>query len=96
MQQLFDGEIFPSEIINHARTNPEYCRLNHTISDEIEYFSEILSENNSERFTKLNEMQSSSSGMYGKECFTYGFRLGAMILIEIFSDRNNHAATGSD
>ncbi|MCL2772963.1 MAG: hypothetical protein FWD71_06400 [Oscillospiraceae bacterium] len=96
LQQLFDGEIFPSENINPTRTNPEYHKINHIISDEINYFSDIFSEKDIERFNKFNEAQNLNSGIYGEECFTYGFRLGASLLIEIFYDINNHRNTDSD
>ena len=87
LQQLFEGEIYPSEDINPGKKNPEYHKINHSIYHEIEYFSEILSENDKDRFDKLNELYGESSGMYGYECFTYGFKLGASLLIEVFYDR---------
>ena len=84
LQQLFDGEIFPSEDISPIKTNPEARKLNNTISDEMEYFFNTLSEIEKKRFQNLYELHNEYSSMYGYECFTYGFKLGAKILIDIF------------
>ena len=86
LQQLFDGEIFPAEHINLAKTNKEYREINHDIENEKEYFFNILSSTDVERFDKLNASQDLSTEIYGGECFSHGFRLGASILIEIFYD----------
>jgi len=83
LQQLFYGEIFPGENINPNATNPESRELNNIISDEMDYFSNILSEADKKRFQKLNDLNNFSSSLYDCNCFTYGFRLGASLLIEI-------------
>ena len=88
LQQLFDGKIFPSEAINPNKPNSEAREIIHAISDGNEYFSKILSKRNRKRFDKLNEMQNVSAGIYGSECFAYGFRLGAALLIEVMHDIN--------
>lgn len=89
LQQFFDGEIFPAENINPNKTNPKSYKINRAISNEKEYFYKILSKTDIERFDKLNELHYKSSGMYSYECFSYGFKLGAALLIEILHDINS-------
>ena len=86
LQKLFYGELCPSEHINPAKTNKEYREITHDIEKEKVYFSNILSSIDIEHFDKLSAAQNLSTAIYGGECFSYGFRLGASILIEIFCD----------
>jgi hypothetical protein len=90
LQQLFDGEIYPAEAINPDKTDAESFKINNLILDETEYFYKLLSEKDIERFDKLEELYNRSSAIYGYDCFAYGFRLGASLLIEIYFDSGNN------
>jgi len=81
LQQIFDGELYPSETIN----DHESCKISNIISEEREYLLENLSDGDKERLQKMNDMYHELANIYGGECFAYGFRLGALLLIEIFS-----------
>ena len=81
LEQLFDGEIFPSEEINES--DPKSRELTNAISAEREHLSAILSDSEREHLDKLNALHNESAWLYGYHCFAYGFRLGAKILIEV-------------
>ena len=81
LEQLFDGEIFPSEEINES--DPKSRELARAVSVEREHLSEVLSDSEREHFDKLNKLYNESSWLYGYHSFAYGFRLGAKILIEV-------------
>jgi len=84
LQQLYDGEIYPAEVIR-CKT-PEYKELNHKISDETEYFMERLSPDDWKRFEKLEDMKCDRSDAYVFANFTYGFRLGVGLMIEALAN----------
>ena len=49
-------------------------------------FGKLLSGNDMYKFQNLLELQNQNTGVYGAECFTYGFRLGVRLLLEILPD----------
>ncbi|MCL2773372.1 MAG: hypothetical protein FWD71_08470 [Oscillospiraceae bacterium] len=81
LQQLFDGELYPSETIN----DPESRKISSIIAEEREYLFERLSDGDRESLRKMNDLYHEVTNIYGNECFACGFRLGALLLIEVFS-----------
>ena len=94
LQQLFDGEIYPSEHI--IDDDLESREMNNAIIAEREYFLQMLPEIDRERFQKLNDLYSSSAVHYGGKYFAYGFSLGATILIDVYGEINNLRTTGGE
>ncbi len=86
LEKLYNGEIYPSEKIN-VRTE-EYKELNHKICAEQEHFRSILSLEEWSRFEELESIQLQRSSLYGLENFTYGFRLGAKMILNIMEDKD--------
>jgi hypothetical protein len=89
LRQLFDGEIYPSQDINPEKTNPRAKEIRSIISDDREYFAGILSESDNERFQNLNELHYEFCGLYGYDCYAYGFRLGIKLIFEALKDTEN-------
>lgn len=88
LKQLYNGEIYPSEIINCK--DPQYRELSHKISDETEYFKKTLSPEDWKRLEQLDDMIDDRSAACSYENFSYGFRLGMGLMIEVFTDRNEN------
>lgn len=86
LEQLYNGEIYPSE--NIVPTNPEYRPLTRKISDEREALQTKLNAEDSERLEALGEMYIETSAMYGYENFLCGFKLGALLMLEILKDED--------
>jgi len=83
--QIFHGEIHPSESIGR-NGSPELKKIQKAVNDANDDFGKLLSDNDMYTFQNLLELQNQSTGIYGAECFTYGFRLGIRLLLEILPD----------
>ena len=83
LQQLFFGEVYPSE--NIGSDNPELQKMQSTLTDEKSKFAESLPDNYHEGFQSLSELQNNCAGIYSYECFAYGFKLATTLLLESLS-----------
>lgn len=81
LEQLYNGEIYPSK--NIVPTNPQYHPLTRKINDERGVLQTKLNAEDSERLEALGEMYVETSSMYGYENFLCGFKLGASLILEI-------------
>lgn len=86
LQSLFDGEISPEELI--LPKDPKYQSLNQKISDEKKYFENMLSEEDNQRFIELDDFFCHRCLMESEASFMYGFRLGAMLMVEVFMEKD--------
>jgi hypothetical protein len=80
LQQLYDGEIFPAEQI--VPKHLEYRELCRKLREEKEYFRELLSASDRERFDAMENLSQEIENLYGYEDFSCGFRLGVGLMIE--------------
>ena len=85
LQSLYDGKLYPSALV--MPKDPEYHSVNMKIEKEKEYFEEKLSEEDYKRFEALNDLYDRSFIMHETESFISGFKLGALMLIEVFTDK---------
>lgn len=85
LEDLYNGKIYPLEEI--IPQNEEFRFLERKIGSEREYFADGLSDEDKKRFEKMNEMIYKCELMSDYASFSYGFRLGAMLLFEIFAER---------
>lgn len=87
LERLYMGNLCPfEESIPH---NTDYHLLSNKIGEEREYFEEILSAEEKERFKAWNEMMFRYEDMTSYEKFRYGFSLGIMLASEIFAERES-------
>jgi hypothetical protein len=86
LQQLFDGEIYPSENINPS--NPKYNEAKKLLAEEIDDFFKTLSGADRERFQKINDLYYEMASIYNYECFAHGFRLAVKLMVESMNDTN--------
>ena len=83
LQGLYDGEIFPDELI--VPKGKPYRSVNNTIETEKEYIKSKLSEGAHKRFEELDVLYRQSSSIEAEASFIYGFRLGTMLMVEVFT-----------
>lgn len=89
LQQLFDGEIFPSE--NIRPNSSAYQEMDKALSEEIEYLMNTLSGDNLKWFQKTRDLQFETTNIYLYESFAYGFRFAASLMAESLHNTNNLA-----
>lgn len=85
LEELYDGNIYPDELI--ISKDPEYRPLNQKISDTLEMWKKKLSENDYKLLEALLDLRCESSSMEASASFMYGFRLGAVIMIEVLTGK---------
>ena len=81
LRQIFEGELYPAENLSGGESR----ELSKAITAEREYISGLLTEDDKTRLEKMEALHHELSTDFGGECFACGFRLGAMLLIEVFS-----------
>lgn len=91
LYQLYDGEIYPRERIKP--TTLEYKNLLDEINKEKDYFMNRLSEADRKRFDDFYGLIYKLHGMYSREDFSYGYKLGVRLTCEAFLDKKE---TSSD
>ena len=84
LQNLYDGQIYPSETITE-KNNHEYKRVSKVLAEIKGGFVENLSDEEREKFAKIEELHYELGGVYSYEGFAHGFRLGVKLLIEVMN-----------
>ena len=94
LQQLFDGELYPSE--NLCVNTPEYKRINEALGKEKEQFEATLSEGNCKHFEKLEGLYLELASLFSYEGFASGYRLGIMLLFEALKDPDSSTKSSNE
>ncbi|WHX50175.1 hypothetical protein QNH46_05785 [Paenibacillus woosongensis] len=87
LEALFYGDIRPEEQV--VPKNPDYRSISRRLSEAMELWKEKLS---SEDFNQLEEMldlRSQSESIYASNTFINGFQLGALIMMEIYTAKED-------
>ncbi|MBT2289161.1 hypothetical protein J7E73_08445 [Paenibacillus albidus] len=85
LEALYRGQINPDEVI--VPSQPEYRSVSRQVAEKTEEWRERLGE---EAFRELEEyfdLCDSADSMHVEAAFIHGFRLGANLLIEVMSNR---------
>lgn len=83
LEDLYNGKIYPFESI--VPQDKAYRTTNREISEMREYFAAKLSQEDKEKFKRLNDLIHQSTYMESYENFTYGFRLGVLIMCDVLA-----------
>ena len=86
LHHLFGGDICPSEIIGIYNTELE--KINRMLGDEKPNLLEKLSSDDRESLERIDNLIDNAHGIYSIECFEYGFKFGALLMIEILNGRS--------
>jgi len=87
LEHLYYGEIYPAE--NIGVNSSEMQIVGEMLKDVKEKLLENLSGSELEYFKELDELQSKSAGIYGYECFTCGFKIAILIMVEALSGKDD-------
>lgn len=85
LEELYDGNIYPDELI--IPKDPGYNPINQKISDMLEMWKKKLSEDDYKQFEMFMDLRCEASSMEVSASFIYGFKLGALIMIEVFAGK---------
>ncbi len=85
LEELYEGNIIPYERI--VSVDPEYLPLNKRISEALDAWREKLSKGDFDLLQALFELRGESIAMENSASFVYGFKLGAVIMLEVLGDR---------
>ena len=87
IQHLFDGEVNPSEII--GTSNDELLKIYEKLGKEKPELIDKLPRGILARFEHIEELDDKAQEIYNRECFVYGFKLGAMLILEVLSSKDD-------
>ncbi len=85
LKELFLGNIHPGEHI--LPVNSKYQKTTEKILDEMAYWEKKLSREELNKLESLYALCSTASAMTEEQSFIYGFRLGALLMIEILYNK---------
>lgn len=84
LEALYRGQINPDEII---ASQPEYRSVSRQVSVQTVQWRERLGEEVFRELEEYFDLCDSASSMHVEAAFLHGFRLGANLLIEVMSSR---------
>lgn len=82
LEDFFNNGIYPFEEI--VPKDSEYKRLGQKISQERTYFESILSDKDIKRMEEYDNLFVERATIDCRENFVYGFRLGALLMVDVF------------
>ena len=85
LEELYYGNINPDE--QAVSKDPEYRPLNMRISKTRECLKVNLSDDDVQLLENLINLHCASSSMEAAASFSYGFKLGAMIALEVLTEK---------
>ncbi len=94
LEELYNGRIFPAELI--VPKDLDYCSVNQTISDLKETWQQKLSTEDFKLLEALLELYYESSTLEASASFGYGFKLGALLMLEVLGGREELVRRGRE
>ncbi|WP_019635399.1 DUF6809 family protein [Paenibacillus fonticola] len=86
LEALYCGNIRPEETI--VPTDHEYRALNRKISEGMKMWEKKLSATEFSQLEELLDLRSKSGSMQAEASFVHGFQLGALMMTEVYTTRN--------
>lgn len=83
MYDLYFGNLVPWE--RGRSQNPAYTPLSQKVGDIKDHFKKLLSLDEYKKFEEMEDLQADSSTIEDVELFEYGFCMGALTMIDVFS-----------
>lgn len=85
--KIYYGSLNPEERM--VPTDPEYRPLNRKISELMEEVKQRFSESDFAELEKILDLNGESNSMVASEAFVQGFRMGALVMVEVFCREGN-------
>ncbi|MFM9282229.1 DUF6809 family protein [Paenibacillus jiagnxiensis] len=83
LESLYYGDLVPHE--KSASQSPEYRLLNEQITESLNHWKKKLAEEDFNELEALTDLYHQVQGIDMASSFTYGFKLGAAMMIEVLS-----------
>ena len=87
LEQLYCGEFFPCE--NIRPTDPEYLPSRREAAKEDQWLRKRLGEEDLKHYERLYELSMDENYMNDCASFIYGFRYGALLMLEIMTGQDS-------
>lgn len=87
LEELYNGNINPDALI--APKDPEYHPLGQKVSDILNVWKKKLPEDGYNQLESLLDLRSELGSMETTESFVYGFKLGALIMMEVLAGKGD-------
>ncbi|WP_019640786.1 DUF6809 family protein [Paenibacillus fonticola] len=87
LEALFHGDIRPEEQV--VPRNPDYRSISRRVSEAMELWKEKLSSEDFNQLEAMLDLRSQSESIYATNTFINGFQLGALIMMEIYTAKEN-------
>lgn len=85
LDELYYGELNPEELI--VPQDPEYRPLNRKIAELLDDCKKRFSEDDFKSIEYIMDLMGESNSMNSNASFNHGFRIGALMMIEVFRER---------
>lgn len=82
LEDLYYGSLRPNERMKP--NDPELRRINQRIIDSLQMLKERLPEEDFDQVEELLELHSESCSLHSALSFTQGYKIGALMMIEVF------------
>lgn len=82
LEEIYHGNLNPEERM--VPKDPEYRPLNRKISQLMEEAKQRLSKSEFAALEQILDLNGESSSMVASEAFAQGFRMGALVMMEVF------------
>ena len=89
LSDLYEGKLHPDETI--MLTDPEYLQNNRAISNTIEACKKKFSESDFKLLEEVLDLYGTSRAMLNSASFVEGFKVGALVMIEVIKGREKVA-----
>ncbi|WP_256700886.1 DUF6809 family protein [Paenibacillus sp. P46E] len=83
MEDFYYGRLRPNELVKPS--DPEFQKINQKITESLQMLKEQFSEEDFEQVEKLIDLQSDSNSLQSALSFIQGYRMGALMMIEVLN-----------
>ncbi|MEK3699068.1 DUF6809 family protein [Paenibacillus sp. FSL R10-2199] len=87
LEDFYYGRLHPNELIKP--NDPELQKINQKTIDLLQMLKARLSEEDFDLVEMLYDLQSDSSSLHSALSFIQGYKIGALMMIDVFSDKDS-------
>ncbi|MEK3684429.1 DUF6809 family protein [Paenibacillus sp. FSL R10-2736] len=87
LEDFYYGRLHPNELIKP--NDPELQKINQKTIDLLQMLKARLSEEDFDQVEMLYDLQSDSNSLHSALSFIQGYKIGALMMIDVFSDKDS-------
>ncbi|NQX46114.1 hypothetical protein HQN87_12300 [Paenibacillus tritici] len=92
LEDFYYGKLRPNELTKPS--NPELQKIDQKIIDSLQMLKERLSAKDFDQVEKLFDLQSDSNSLHSALSFIQGYKIGALMMIDVFSGEKDSISEG--